>query len=637
VTDATARPGSPFASLLEAGLLGVVVFGTAGLLEVGLLSRWVRYADAWREAGASVLAYAVLGAGVGGAFGLVTAGSWSSHWRLHRTWLLAGSLAASWLGLALFVHARDPAGPLLAKLATLAATPLLVAAAVWLARRRGRRADPGRPSRAPLASAAGALLAAGWLLPHAPPGRLDAGADQPPNVLLIVMDTTRYDRLSLHGYAHETTPALDRIARESAVFTRAYASAPWTLPSHASIFTGLYPGEHGATSEHTRLDPEIPTLAERLAGRGLLPVAISKKTWLSSETGMFRGFAHVFDLYAPPRRPALLEGARQLRFALRERPPDKGAREVTETAITWLERHGHRPFFLFVNYNETHSDLFPPTPFRERFLADLADTPWGRSRFPDMVAADLGHETYTAEEYEILSRLYDASVAYQDWRMAQLFDFLRAGGLLDETLLVVTSDHGENLGEHGMLGHNLSMANTLLHVPLIVRHPRLVPAGLVIDEPVEIRRIGALVDLVLSRSDRVPLAAGELVGALSGRPDGAVIAEAYRPLIRRIEPAEIPDEPRFHRRRKSVVLDELKYVWSSDGADELYDLGADPDEDRNLAAERAADRERLRRILEAEPGLWREGDLDPQLGLSEEAQEQLREMGYLPKRDEEAP
>jgi arylsulfatase A-like enzyme len=615
----------------------VVVFGAAGLLEVALASRFVRYADPWQEAGANVLAGAALGAGVGAAFGFAAAGGWRRRARLHRSWLVASALAASWLGLALFVHTRDATGPLLPELAKLAATPLLVAGAVWLARRRSRRPDPERSSRGPLLVAAAALVAVGWLLPRVPPARLVAGTERPPNVILVVMDTTRFDRLSLHGYAHETTPALDRLARESTVFTRAYAAAPWTLPSHASIFTGLYPGEHGADSEHTRLDPGPATLAERLAGRGLLPVAVSRKTWLNAETGMLRGFAHVFDLYAPPRRPTILEAARQLRRSLRGRPPDKGAEEVTETAIAWLHRRGQQPFFLFVNYNETHSDLFPPEPFRSRFLAEHAGTPWGRTRFPDLVAADLGRERYEAEDYEILSRLYDASVAYQDSRMAQLFDHLREEGLLDETLLVVTSDHGENLGEHGMLGHNLSMANTLLHVPLVVRYPRLVPAGVVVDEPVEIRRIGALVDLVLSRSGGPPLAAGELAAALAGRPDRAIIAEAYRPLIRRVEPEEIPDEPRFHRRRKAVFSGGLKYIWSSDGADELYDLGADPGEDHNLAAGRGADRERLLGVLQSEPGLWRERDPDPELGLSERTLEQLREMGYLPRREDAGP
>jgi arylsulfatase A-like enzyme len=279
----------------------------------------------------------------------------------------------------------------------------------------------------------------------------------------------------------------------------------------------------------------------------------------------------------------------------------------------------HRPFLP----SEAHRlRIMPPEQVARSYEID-------RSWLP-MWSFVFGLHEYSKEDLAIMAATYDATLAELDDLFHALLESLRAKGLLDNTVIVLTSDHGEHLGEHGLLGHNLSIANTLLHVPLIVRFPKLVDAGLRIDEPVEIRRIGALVDLVLSRAPDARLSARELVSALSGRTDGAVISEADRPLIRRVEPEEIPDEPRFQRRRKSVIVGDLKYVWSSDGMHELYDLRADPGEERNLLPGRSHDREMLQGLLESEPGLWREHAADPDLLLSEEAREQLREMGYLP-------
>jgi len=455
-----------------------------------------------------------------------------------------------------------------------------------------------------------------------------------PNVLLIVMDTTRADHLSACGYDRPTTPTLEQLAAEGSSFRRAYAASPWTLPSHASIFTGRYPSEHGATREHPYLDSRLPTLAEQMTRRGYTTVAFARKSWLKDETGVMRGFEQFFDLYVRSTT-ALVSvyryGLARLHGSRGDR--DKGAMLINGRFTDWMNRNGDRPFFAFINYDEAHEALRPPSPYRERFLGEKKDTPWGRERDADTKSYNCGYVKYTDEEMSIFRDLYDAEIAYQDARMGEVFDDLRRRGLLDKTLVIVTSDHGENFGDHGLMGHRFCVYNSLLHVPVIVRLPGVVPVGESNDLPVEIRLLPALIERVLAgakeRGGVIPIDRLALTLREKGDPQSPILAELYRQPLTADIWRKSTRVQQYDRRLRAMILGDLKYIWASDGTEELYDLQMDPGELRNLAGERPEDVRRLADVLDAKLETLDIHEQGAAPEFSKEMKKRLISTGYI--------
>jgi len=315
-----------------------------------------------------------------------------------------------------------------------------------------------------------------------------------PNVVLIVFDALRGDRLSCCGYPRATTPNLDAFARNAAVFTRAISPGIWTIPGHASLFTGLFPSQHGATmgiSPHLWLHDGFVTLAEALRDRGYQTTGFSNNPIVSPLTNLAQGF----EQFVVPRD--MMSSSRMLMLAFYTRTlgmiepaasilgrwfiEDCGGRATHELAEHWLDQwDAYRPFFMFVNLMETHDPYQPPRAYREMFVRpeDMRRSYWNglnddTCRWPYALA---GKPVYTARDLSILSDLYDARLREADDRFGDLMNTLARKVNLDETLIIVTADHGENLGEHGMLGHQFSVHNGLIHVPLIVRWPKVIPA-----------------------------------------------------------------------------------------------------------------------------------------------------------------
>ncbi len=248
-----------------------------------------------------------------------------------------------------------------------------------------------------------------------------------PNVLLITIDTFRADRLGALGGPHAApTPTLDRLAAEGALFTRAMAPTPITLPSHAAILTGRTPARTGVRHNGLhRLGEDMPTLAERFAEAGHATGAVVAAVVLAEQYGLGRGFDHYDDDIGPHR--AALTG-------YHERP----AREVTDAALGWLgERDPGRPFFLWVHYYDPHAAYDPPSPWRERLPQDP----------------------------------YAGEIAYVDAQVGRLVESLRVGGRLEDTVVAVTADHGESLGEHDESTHAYTIYDAAVHVPMLVRGP----------------------------------------------------------------------------------------------------------------------------------------------------------------------
>jgi arylsulfatase A-like enzyme len=407
-----------------------------------------------------------------------------------------------------------------------------------------------------------------------------------PNVIVIVMDTTRADHMGFQGYSRATTPRLDAFAKDATQFRDAWSPANWTGPSHASLFTGLRPEHHGLQGEtHPYLGPGIPTLAERLAAAGYATACFSNNTVVSPAFGLTRGFSRV---------EILAERTERVR---------PWARETHEAAAAWartVARDG-QPFFLFVNDMEAHLPYAPDAEATARFVRGApkraefeAARAWGYPRF---LAYDAHVEDLTAFEIGLLTDLYDAEIATLDAEIGALFDALRRDGLLDTTVVVVAADHGENLGDHHLYEHAFGLHRTLLHVPLLVRCPGRLAPGRVVDDVVRLEDVFPTVLDACELQVPADLDGVSLLGNTSGR-----VARASQPRMddhaRRIQ--EIygkVDVSRLACGVRSVHEGPFHLIAYDDGREELFDLRTDPEERADLAQKDPATATRLRALL----------------------------------------
>lgn len=414
------------------------------------------------------------------------------------------------------------------------------------------------------------------------------GGNDRPNVLLIVLDTARADRFPWHGYDRPTAPRLAELARDGAVYTQAWSPGPWTVPAHASLFTGQYPSLHRTDCGSLRLPDEATTLAETLRAGGYRTIGYTANPWI----GKGYNFNQGFDTYVETWRD------------VPERSEDTGAAITNERVIRWLRwRQDHRearrqPFFLFINYFEPHLPYHPPEPERTRLIGPAADprrvARLARLSHPDEMRFIMGISDLDAADLALLNALYDGEIAYTDRRTGEVLDVLRALGILDDTVVAVAGDHGENIGEHGMMDHKLSVHDTLLHVPLLVRYPRRVTAGQVIATPVQMHDLHPTI-LALAG---VPAPAGVPIEALplpgtgvagAGRdPAGPIVAEFVGPPVEFLEVLEglFPgqDLSRFDRKLVALRQGGWKIHWGSDGRHALFHVAEDPGETHDLAA-----------------------------------------------------
>lgn len=340
-----------------------------------------------------------------------------------------------------------------------------------------------------------------------------------PDVLFIVLDSVRRDRVSKHGHDRETTPTLDAFADTATQFEQAYAPAPWTLPSHSSMFTGLTPSEHGVTNGFSDRTPRLPdgvsTLAERLSEREYRTAGFSNNPWVGQLTGLDRGFeefvewdleiSHSADSALHSRTDRLYsrlhkllgQAARQPVFVLK-RPFFTSS--LVDRATRWLDHAVDRdaPTFTFLNLMEAHSPYFPPDRAFRSLGLDAPNPIEPRMLNTKLLAYVMGKTDLDPALRERIMEYYDASLRYEDAKVKALFETLRANGTFDETLIVVCSDHGKTLGEFDRDGtppHYLRDIN--VSVPLLVKLPFQTSPRRV-DFPFE---LATLHDLVLDPSE----------------------------------------------------------------------------------------------------------------------------------------
>ncbi len=438
-------------------------------------------------------------------------------------------------------------------------------------------------------------------------------AGRPPNVLLLVLDTVRNLSLSLYGYPRLTTPELSRWGQRGVVFERAFSAAPWTLPSHASMFTGRWPIELSAGLKRP-LDDTYPTIAEAFAARGYRTAGFTANSQFTTyEQGLDRGFMRFRDFLISPSALFIstvygreLVKRNWLRNALHyyDRPGRKLALEVNAEFLDWERSGNDRPFFAFLNYFDAHDPYRPPAPFDTTFGAD-PNRPWGDIQTGDPRKLPRGLLPREQDSY-------DASIRYLDHSVGRLLDSLNHRGVLDSTVVIIVSDHGEQFGEHNLMFHANSVYRQLLQVPLIVIYPPTVPAGLRLQEPISIRDL-----------------AQTMLGVAGGTPDsrfpGRSLASLWGPdsTAARAVPRFIwADNELIDGRRQFAILDPDWYFVRmpkprsrTEHTEQLYDFRQDPEEVTDLAGSQVAEL----------PMAKFRGRLEEMLSRSEQAQEQAAE------------
>jgi arylsulfatase A-like enzyme len=418
----------------------------------------------------------------------------------------------------------------------------------------------------------------------------------------LVLDTVRASSLSLYGYPRETSPELRRLSQRGVLFSRAYAHSSWTLPSHASLFTGCYPHEVGGTFQ-TPINPSRRTIAEVFSHAGYLTAGfVGNTTYCSFESGLDRGFEHYEDYslsVGETIRTSVLANyvaelpqvARWRHFQILGR---KSAASISRRFLSWLEDHPGRPFFAFLNFIDAHAPYLPPAPFDQRFGA-VETRPNPRHLFS---------WNWTREQMMAEQDAYDGAVAYLDSEVGALVSALEERNLLRQTLIVIVSDHGELFGEHGLMDHANSLYAPLLHVPLLVMWPGRIPSGIVVTQPVGLRHLSAtMVDLAGVGSDGLR---GDSLAPL-WRSDNAAQQRTEEPLLASLEKG-IRVDARWRNARgglHSLISGNLHYIRNEDGSEELFDLIHDPGEQYNRATDSDAMpdlRQTLQRLLRTGSG-----------------------------------
>jgi arylsulfatase A-like enzyme len=487
--------------------------------------------------------------------------------------------------------------------------------AVQLARRVGPRSLTFMPivrRTAPLL--VGTLLAImlwsfgrlAWL-EHRAAAALPAPPPAARNVLLIVWDTVRAANLTLQGYGRPTTTTLKQLANSGVRFDLAFATSPWTLPSHATLFTGRWPHELRVDWK-VPMDETFPTLAEYLGRHGYDTAGfVANLEYCSSETGLGRGFAHYDDyplslwdsfsryvaigrrIYASPL-VCMVSGLLGKHkhgtdhVALRAWEHAKSAAALDRAFLDWLtwQQSRGRPFFAFLNYADAHTPyeipdrLVPGFGLRPESCKDvLTLTHWNtldKTRLP-------------IRNIQMATDVYDDCIFYLDRRLEILLQELGRRRVLDDTLVIVTSDHGEHLGDHRLFFHGCSLYRQLVQVPLVMVDPKGISAGRVVAEPVSLRDLPATVaDLVgLSRDAPFP---GRSLARFWGKRDGAESLPAKPLLMETGKPILLTNqgrEPAAKGPMESLIAWGMHYVRTANGLEELYLLQSDPEERENVA------------------------------------------------------
>lgn len=430
---------------------------------------------------------------------------------------------------------------------------------------------------------------AGWGLPgfQVPLARTAA---QPglPNVVLVVADALRADHVTSYGYMRPTTPRLDALlAAEGVRFAQATTTAPWTLPANAALLTGRLPARMGIDWRGSNIPLGTPTLAGLLGAAGYSSAAFVNAYYVSAQFGFERDFDH-FDYARPgqgqPKVPANAVSAR-----------------VLDWLRSWAPTRGAQPLFLFVYYFDSHAPFLPPAPYDRSFVDPTYAGQLRNNAYGTGLPVLQGTIIPNQDDVAYLKALYDGTISFFDDQLGRLLDGLQGLGLLDNTLLVVTSDHGEQFGEHGKWTHTNSLYEEVMRVPLLMRYPGVLPAGRVVTTPV------LHLDVLPTILDLAGLAIPE---GLSGVPLRNIITPSSpippRDIFSEVNGAIFdPAHPLYwyaaRADLRAIQRDGYKLIHrlGRDDGDELYLLEGQSQYERENLVNSSEHRERARELREA--------------------------------------
>ena len=440
------------------------------------------------------------------------------------------------------------------------------------------------------------------------------------NVVIIVMDAARRDRFSCYGYERETSTNLTKLAADSTTYIRAYSTGGWTPPAHASLFTGLFPIAHRTTQENWKLGDHLTTLAEMFKAEGYETIGIVENPMLNTRLNFNQGFSRYHETWRFSK-----EGENRAFSLFKESLAKRGTK---------------KPFFMFINLIEPHSPYNSSEQFYYQFVSDRSVT-IERNMWQEFF---LGKKTFTEKEIRHLNELYDAEILYVDYVVGKMIEELMTRNLWEKTVFIVTSDHGENIGDHEMMDHVFSLHESIIRIPLIIHYPRLFPSGIRYDYPVQLTDIfPTLQEIIGADAKRYPSQGRSLLGRKDG-DNALVFSEYYYPKqvlegldkkgLLRHEGATTPID-RYKRRIKALINKDMKLIWGSDGNHELYDLRRDPGEKVNLIARQEYSKS-AGELLGLLDGLVKKYDLKMQDAppvkeeeLDNATRQRLKSLGYV--------
>ncbi len=471
-------------------------------------------------------------------------------------------------------------------------------------------ADPNASILAPMNSRFPPLIALlPWILAACSGGdsaqRPEVPAGNAKSIILITLDTVRADHMSVYGYELPTTPQLERFAEGATLFTHAHAAAPWTLPSHASLMTGLYPFEHGARtydleegakSNVQGLDSTYLTLADAFSRSGYRTAGIaSNMAYLSEHFRINQGFEH-YEV-----KPGRVD-------------------EVNRRALEWIDEQQGAPFFLFLNYMDAHG---PYNSGPSANFSDLGEVVPSNDIVRGLYPIICGSAALIpADKIQNLLAQYDRSLANLDIGLGQLFDALRERKLFDPSLIVITSDHGEYFGEHRLIAHSKDVYEGAMGIPLLVKAPGQKSA--VLDS--ELISHVHIPGLILEHAPLLALDGAELAPLRCHWPRAAILGENY---YSRMLDLKSSWGKRFERVRRAIYVGSYKYIESSDGQHELYDLATDPMEQLNLIESQPERASKMSAILRAKGTIDSNASANAEdIEVDEEVLDDLKALGY---------
>ncbi|MBA3870918.1 MAG: sulfatase [Anaerolineae bacterium] len=509
-----------------------------------------------------------------------------------------------------------------------------------------------------------------------------------PNILFIVLDTMRRDRLSIYGHDRETSPHFDAFAQDSTLFERAVSAAQWTVPSHASMFTGVYPSTHGLTQADGMLPRAYPMLAEILRNGGYETVAFCNNPLVGVlNNGLQRGFTRFYNYSsAAPFRPKEHQQSKLRREAMHlfrrymARPignqfahsdllfrmslnplfvplwtrlinyKGNSAHSIDDLMNYWAQQTAggsDKPMFAFLNLMGSHTPYNPPQDVLDRVAPEVRRNHQMYTfmrRFNAEAARWESPADPPLEDWErdTLHHFYNAEIASQDVHVGRLLKWLKDTGKLDNTMVVICADHGEGHGEHDFMGHGFVVYQELVHVPLVIHYPERFPVGKRIMNTISTRRLFHTVleaaNLTApTTTDATPDLS--LSGVANGSTDAEkniAMAEAFPPLtflnVIQHRNAPIIQRMRLQNVRRALYQDQHKLAVVGQQVEGLFDIAADPTEVQSVAATEAPTLSAMQRMLIAQVNKAESQRIESTPTTSEVDEsvvDHLRALGYI--------